>query len=964
MASKNDLQIRLDSTFNDRGFKSAEASAKSMVREMDRLEKQERQLASLQMAAAREAEQRNAARLAGVESLGRGLAAVGMLAAAGLGLAAKSASDWESAWAGVTKTVDGSAEEMAQLESQLRSLARSLPATHEEIAGVAEAAGQLGVKRQDVAAFTKTMIDLGNTTNLSADDAATGLAKLGNIMGVLPSQAGRAGAALVALGNDGASTEADILAMSLRIAGAGRTLGMTEAQVMGFASALSSVGIEAEAGGSAISRVMIDIAQAVNAGGSKLDTFARVAGVSAESFAARFRTDAAGAVSEFIGGLGRMQRSGQDTFAVLGELELSEIRVRDTLLRTSLAGDLLTKSLDLGTRAWEDNVALVDEANKRYETAESRIATARNKLNDAAIDIGAVILPAIAAAAEKVGVLAEGFGSLPDPVKTSVVALGALATIVALGGGAAMMAIPKYAALQATLSQMGPRGQAVGKGLSMITGALGGPWGIALAGASLALGAFAVAQGNARQAAEEFSGTLDKQTGAATEASRAFVAKKFFENFDPADFKRVAELTGLTSQEIVDAYANGGPAMESFKTKWQEMYAAMQMSVPADVRGDLDALNSTLNSTERDTERGRQVQEAMAGALGKTGDSAEDAGTKSKILAGGIVETSEAAKRAADEVDKLIDALDEYGGGAVNARAADRDYRESLDAMQKVIEGFTAAEIKKGAALDLSTDRGRKAAASLDDIRNKALTSAEASLKNGEAVGVVASRVQAAREDFLRYARAIGMSSTDAEALADSLGLTRSNVDALAEAIKRTPPSAKSRIEVDTTEADARAGVIRRKLDEMQGYTVTATVAVNTAAVTNAINRLAALSAATGWSNADGNILSFADGGAIGDQSPQIQPNRGPRGIRWAETGAGPWEAFISGDPGKRIRSREIWEETGRRLGMVGVASQPQDPVIISQSPSVTINAAYHGITDADEAARATARDLAWRMSR
>ena len=221
MSSKNDLQIRLDSTFNDRGFKSAEASAKSMVRELDKLERQERQVAAMQMAAAREAEQRNAARLASMESLGRGFTAVGLLAAAGLGIAAKAASDWESAWIGVTKTVDGSAAELAQLEQELRGLAKTLPATHEEIAGVAEAAGQLGVKRQDVAAFTKTMIALGVSTNLSADDAATGLAKLGNIMGVLPSQAGRAGSALVALGNDGASTEADILAMSLRIAGAG-----------------------------------------------------------------------------------------------------------------------------------------------------------------------------------------------------------------------------------------------------------------------------------------------------------------------------------------------------------------------------------------------------------------------------------------------------------------------------------------------------------------------------------------------------------------------------------------------------------------------------------------------------------------------------------------------------------------------------------------------------------------------
>lgn len=189
MASQADLLVRIDSQFQDKGFKSAEASAKAMVAELDRQEKAERSLANMQMQAARQDEARRKAQLEATAAVGRGMLLMGTAAAVGLGLAAKSAADWESAWAGVTKTVDGSAEEMAQLETQLRHLATTLPASHEEIAAVAEAAGQLGVKRQDIASFTKTMIDLGVSTNLTAEDAATALAKLGNIMGVLPSQA-------------------------------------------------------------------------------------------------------------------------------------------------------------------------------------------------------------------------------------------------------------------------------------------------------------------------------------------------------------------------------------------------------------------------------------------------------------------------------------------------------------------------------------------------------------------------------------------------------------------------------------------------------------------------------------------------------------------------------------------------------------------------------------------------------
>lgn len=72
--------------------------------------------------------------------------AAGAALAAGLGVAGKAAIDWESAWAGVNKTVDGTPAQMAALEQGLRNMAKTLPATHQEIAAVAEAAGQLGVK--------------------------------------------------------------------------------------------------------------------------------------------------------------------------------------------------------------------------------------------------------------------------------------------------------------------------------------------------------------------------------------------------------------------------------------------------------------------------------------------------------------------------------------------------------------------------------------------------------------------------------------------------------------------------------------------------------------------------------------------------------------------------------------------------------------------------------------------------
>ncbi len=134
------------------------------------------------------------------------------------------------------------------MESGLRKLATQLPASHQEIAGVAEAAGQLGIKTENVVSFTKTMIDMGESTNMSAETAATSLARLANITKLPQDQFSNLGASIVDLGNNFATTESEITEMALRLAGAGSQIGLSQGDILGLAATLSSVGVEAEMG--------------------------------------------------------------------------------------------------------------------------------------------------------------------------------------------------------------------------------------------------------------------------------------------------------------------------------------------------------------------------------------------------------------------------------------------------------------------------------------------------------------------------------------------------------------------------------------------------------------------------------------------------------------------------------------------------------------------------------------------
>lgn len=412
-----------------------------------------------------------------IKDAGVALTAIGAGGVTALGLASKAAIDWESAWAGVTKTVDGTNSQLADLEDGLRSMARELPATHTEIAGVAEAAGQLGVSTEDIESFTSTMIDLGETTNLSADQAATSIAQMTNIMQTAPEDVDNLASALVALGNDGASTESQIVQMAQGMAGAAAIVGMTESDVLAVANAFASVGIEVEAGGSSFSRIITDMSKAAAQGGDDLETFARVAGVSAEDFATAFREDPAQAFATFIKGLGRMQSAGEDVFTVLDDLGMSDVRVSRALLGMATSGDLLTDSLELGNDAWEKNTALADEAAKRYETTAAQIDIARGNINDAAISFGEVLLPAVVNTSEVVADLAGWLADLPGPAKEAAIGIGAVTTAASLLVGGSLLAIPKLQDMHKTFKTIqtsAPRAATAIRGVGIAAGIMAG----------------------------------------------------------------------------------------------------------------------------------------------------------------------------------------------------------------------------------------------------------------------------------------------------------------------------------------------------------------------------------------------------------------------------------------------------------------------------------------------------------
>ena len=430
--------------------------------------------------------------------------------------------EFESAMTGVFKTVDMTLEEETQLAADIRQMAEEIPVSTTEIAGVAELAGQLGISNEALLGFVETMVMLGTATNLSAEEAAEALAKFANIAGTEESDYGRLGSVLVGLGNNFATTEADIMNMTTRLASTGSVLGLTEAEMFAIATALSSVGIEAEAGGSAISKLMKDIETAVvgydalaeaeertglsleklistakglenndlknvalAAGygttelrniieaGELLENLSEISGKTSEEFVKAWGDNSVSALEDFLGGLKDIDENGGSAVQTLENLGFTEVRMSNAILALSQSDGLLSETLRIANEAWDQNIALTDEAAKRFETTESKVQILKNSMDNLLIAVGDDYLTTLEPVIEKLTELTQ---TLSDDAADSPALASTLAGIGgALGGLAGLTTVAAGIKLvSGALSAFGSAGGIAAVGVSALTGIAAG----------------------------------------------------------------------------------------------------------------------------------------------------------------------------------------------------------------------------------------------------------------------------------------------------------------------------------------------------------------------------------------------------------------------------------------------------------------------------------------------------------
>lgn len=599
------------------------------------------------------------------EQIGQALAAAGITAAIREAAqyfadCAQASMDFETAVTGVAKTTDLTDEELAAMADSIRSLSTEIPATAEEISAVAEAAGQLGIQKEALLDFTETMVMLGTSTNMTADEAATALARFANITGMGAGEYDRLGATIVDLGNSFATTEQEITEMATRLASAGTLAGISEPGILALAASMSSVGIEAEAGGTAMTETLNAIETAVAGGGEALDEFARLAGMSSEVFAETWQNDALSALTSFIGGLGQLDEQGESTVLVLENLGLTGVRQSNMLKSLGLAAEQMTGAVDLANTAWEENTALTDEASKRYATTQSQLILLQNSYRNVQAAIGDAYTPTLkelyAAGTDVLDGAAQFIRDNPALVKALGVAAGAFGLVTG-AVAASTVAINAFKVASMTIP-----------GLNIIMGVTAG---VAALGAAVVL-----LQDATAQEADE----LDTLTA----TSRAQYAEM---QELQAEYGEVCASMGDTSYEAQRLKAELDEATAAFEEQKQtaeELEAAHREAI--DAHNELMAsYDETVRSQEKETYSTQSLMEKLEELMAIEGKSAS---VKQEILA--VVDLlNEAMPELALSYDQYADSLNlsrDAIRGLVEAELEREHSAEKRDQLKKLID--------------------------------------------------------------------------------------------------------------------------------------------------------------------------------------------------------------------------------------------------------------------------------------
>lgn len=816
------------------------------------------------------------------DMLGKASLAMGAAAAAGLTLAVVRASEFDQAMSNVNAVMQETTENQKALRQAALDFGASSVFTAKESANAIEELGKAGISTSDILSGA-----LAGSLNL-ASAGELGIARAAEVAATTLQQFGLAG--------DQASRVADVLA-----AGAGKAMGSVD----DLANGLKFVGPIAASMNISLEETVAVLAMFAQQGiiGEQAGTSLRgmLSSLTSPSKEARKEMErlgitlydseggflglenAAGELSKAYTGLTDEQRDAS-LGILFGNQQITAARV----LYKGGAQDVRT-----WTKAVDDTGYAARVASDRLDNLAGDVEALGGAFDTALITTGSQANDVLRLMTQTLTNVVDLYNDAPEPVKAATLAVGGIAAAAGLAGGAFFLATPRIAAFNAALATMGPTAQRAGAMLSSAAG----PLGLAFVAAGAAVAIFAGEQAKAKARTDAFSQTIDVQTGKITDSTRELVkanlsAKResffLFGWIERTSIFDVAEKLGLSLDVVTDAAMGNSDALAKLIAELEEYEeiaggkavraTEVGYSSLGEYEGAVDAVVGAVTRENQSIDEAQRTTKQKAAAD-------EEAAKSAKAHEDALAALEGKAESTGESIDDLADKIKGFGSATLDVREANRNLEDSYDALTEAINN-------NGTTLDITTEAGRANESAIDDIVKSTLEAASATAIHTGSQEEAAKVLESGREQLRLLLNQFGITGEAADDYIDKLGLIPSNIDTTMNLIDT---DAKSKI----------AGISDMIAAIPRTVTITATG--------KRVNFDDLLRP-----QANGSVLDFyANGGMRENHVAQIAPAGAWR--VWAEPETG-GEAYIPLAVSKRVRSLEIWRQTGARLGVRGFA--------------------------------------------
>lgn len=407
--------------------------------------------------------------------------------------------------------------------------------------------------------------------------------------------------------------------------------------------------------------------------------------------------------------------------------------------------------------------------------------------------------------------MANNIGLAVDPIQRVKTALGSAQTAFQMFGASSMSASEQMEAFgtSASKAQLKTAGfKAVG---SSVMSLLGGPWGIALTVAGVALSAFVSQQQKAKAASEQLESALESGSDVASEIAGAY------QDMSSGGVKLTTWLdkAGISLTDMTSAAMGNEAALKRVNKQIKEIDkpgpgATAASAIKKALKEESKAYD---DASKKANEKSKAAKNAVD-ADGKSAAAAKDAASANKDLA-------DSASDASEEIDDLVKALFGLESGNLTADQAVDQLNQKIGELSDTCKDNGVVFDQNGNLLDKFSEKGTKTKQALEDIASSAQNAAEKILKQGESTGFSSGEIerangvlQDARDAIIRQAEASGMSEQAANALADRWGLSSDSIKASIDNIKKTADNNKAKLDVDDSKAKKKTKDSETNLDK------------------------------------------------------------------------------------------------------------------------------------------------------